>query len=182
MITMKEWMELVNYRITESSDYGWQCYGPNAYQFDSWNGVHGKGGWSANIVFSTKSQKVYTVEVCDYTNDRAYRIINPDYVKKYNKESKDRGELGNQAWDGVDYIDLEVDDDFIQKFLAIKSGQDYDTRVQLPVDFSDEDLLKYMKLAHERDITFNELVTQALTEAIQLHKSDPERFGQLYND
>jgi hypothetical protein len=179
---MKEFMELVDYKITEGGDYGWQCFGSNSYQLSHWNGVHGKGGWSANIVFSTKSQKVYTVEVCDYTNDRAYRIINPDYVKKYNKESKDRGELGNQAWDGVDYIDLEVDDDFIQKFLAIKSGEDYDTRVQLPVDFSDEDLLKYMKLAHERDITFNELVTQALTEAIQLHKSDPERFSQLYND
>ena len=182
MITMKEFMELVDHKITEGGEYGWQCFGSNSYQLSHWNGVHGKGGWSANIVFSTKSQKVYTVEVCDYTNDRAYRIINPDYVKKYNKESKDRGELGNQAWDGVDYIDLEVDDDFIQKFLAIKSGEDYDTRVQLPVDFSDEDLLKYMKLAHERDITFNELVTQALTEAIQLHKSDPERFGQLYND
>lgn len=182
MITMKEFMELVDHKITEGGDYGWQCFGSNSYQLSHWNGVHGKGGWSANIVFSTKNQKVYTVEVCDYTNDRAYRIINPDYVKKYNKESKDRGELGNQAWDGVDYIDLEVDDDFIQKFLAIKSGEDYDTRVQLPVDFSDEDLLKYMKLAHERDITFNELVTQALTEAIQLHKSDPERFGQLYND
>ena len=179
---MKEFMELVDYKITEGGEYGWQCFGSNSYQLSHWNGVHGKGGWSANIVFSTKSQKVYTVEVCDYTNDRAYRIINPDYVKKYNKESKDRGELGNQAWDGVDYIDLEVDDDFIQKFLAIKSGEDYDTRVQVPVDFSDEDLLKYMKLAHERDITFNELVTQALTEAIQLHKVDPERFGQLYND
>ena len=179
---MKEFMELVDHKITEGGDYGWQCFGSNSYQLSHWNGVHGKGGWSANIVFSTRSQKVYTVEVCDYTNDRAYRIINPDYVKKYNKESKDRGELGNQAWDGIDFVDLDVDDDFIQKFLAIKSGEDYDTRVQLPVDFSDEDLLKYMKLAHERDITFNELVTQALTEAIQLHKSDPERFGQLYND
>ena len=179
---MKEFMELVDHKITEGGEYGWQCFGSNSYQLSHWNGVHGKGGWSANIVFSTKSQKVYTVEVCDYTNDRAYRIINPDYVKKYNKESKDRGELGNQAWDGVDYIDLEVDDDFIQKFLAIKAGEDYDTRVQLPVDFSDEDLLKYMKLAHERDITFNELVTQALTEAIQLHKTNPKIFGQLYND
>jgi hypothetical protein len=182
MISMKEFMELVDHKITEGGDYGWQCFGSNSYQLSHWNGVHGKGGWSANIVFSTRSQKVYTVEVCDYTNDRAYRIINPDYVKKYNKESKDRGELGNQAWDGIDFVDLDVDDDFIQKFLAIKSGEGYDTRVQLPVDFSDEDLLRYMKLAHERDITFNELVTQALTEAIQLHKSDPERFGQLYND
>ena len=182
MISMKEFMELVDYKITEGGDYGWQCFGSNSYQLSHWNGVHGKGGWSANIVFSTKSQKVYTVEVCDYTNDRAYRIINPDYVKKYNKESKDRGELGNQAWDGINFVDIEVDDDFIQKFLAIKSGQDYDTRVQISVDFSDEELLKYMKAAHELDMTFNEFVVQAITEAIRVHETDPERFSQLYND
>jgi len=169
MISMKEFMELVDHKITEGSDYGWQCFGPNSYQLSSWNGIRGKGGWSANIVFSTKSQKVYTVEVCDYTNGRAYRIINPDYVKKYNKESKDRGVTGNQAWDDVNYVDLDVDDDFIQKCLAILAGEEYDTRVQITVDFSDEDLLQYMKLAHERDITFNEFVTQALSEAIQAH-------------
>ena len=182
MLSMKEFMELVDYRITEGDTYGWQCFGPNSYQLSSWNGVHGTGGWSANIVFSTRSQKVYCVEVCDYTNDRAYRMINPDYVKKYNKESKDRGELGNQAWDDVDYVDLEVDDDFMQKFLAIRAGEEYDTRVQIQVDFSDEDLLKYMKAAHERDMTFNEFVTQAITEAIRVHQTNPERFGQLYNN
>jgi predicted HicB family RNase H-like nuclease len=35
------------------------------------------------------------------------------------------------------------------------------------VDFSDRELLAYMKLAHEQDITFNQLVVQALTEAIK---------------
>jgi hypothetical protein len=55
MITMKEWMELVDYKITEGSDYTWSCYGPNAYTLDSWNGVHGAGGYSFSIVFSTKS-------------------------------------------------------------------------------------------------------------------------------
>ena len=182
MLSMKEFMELVDHKITEGGDYGWRCFGPNSYQLSSWNGIHGKGGWSANIVFSTRSQKVYSVEVCDYTNDRAYRMINPDYVKKYNKESKNRGVEGHAAWDDVDYVDLEVDDDFMQKFLAIKSGEDYDTRVQIQVDFSDEELLKYMKAAHERDITFNEFVTQAITEAIRAHEADTERFGQLYND
>jgi hypothetical protein len=182
MISMKEFMELVDYKITEGGDYGWQCFGPNSYQLSSWNGVHGTGGWSANIVFSTKSQKVYCVEVCDYTNDRAYRMINPDYVKKHNKENKDRGELGNQAWDGINYVDLDVDDDFMQKFLAIRAGEEYDTRVLVPVDFTDEELLKYMKAAHECDMTFNEFVVQAITEAIRVHEADPERFGQLYND
>jgi len=182
MITMKEWMELVDYKITEGSEYGWSCYGPNAYTLDSWNGVHGAGGYSFSIVFSTKSQKVYEVSVCDYTNDRAYRMINPKNQEKHRKEAEYKSVLANQAWDDVDYIDLEVDDDFIQKCLAISAGEDYDTRVSVPVDFSDEELLQYMKLAHERDMTFNELVEEALRRAIveveagRLTKQDAQRF------
>jgi hypothetical protein len=182
MLTMKEWMELVDYKITEGGDYGWQCYGPNAYCLDSWNGVHGKGGYSFSIVFSTKTQKVYEVSVCDYTNNRAYRMIAKDKQKKHRKEAEEMGVNLNEAWDNVDYIDLDVDDDFIQKCLSIRAGEDYDTRVVVPVDFSDEDLLKYMKLAHERDMTFNEFVEEALRHAIEevnagrLTKEDAQRF------
>jgi hypothetical protein len=179
---MKEWMELVDYKITEGGDYGWQCYGPNSYTLDSWNGVHGKGGYSFSIVFSTKSQKVYEVSVCDYTNDRAYRMINPKNVDKHRKEAEHKSVLANQAWDDVDYVDLEVVDDFIQKCLAIRAGEHYDTRVQVPVDFTDEELLQYMKIAHERDITFNELVEDALRHALveveagRLTKEDAQKF------
>ena len=182
MITMKEWIELVDYKITEGSDYGWQCYGPNAYSLDSWNGVHGAGGYSFSIVFSTKSQKVYEVSMCDYNNNRAYRMINPKNVEKHRKEAESKSVLANQAWDDVDYIDLDVVDDFIQKALAIRSGEPYDTRVQVPVDFTDQELLQYMKLAHERDMTFNELVEEALrhvlneVEAGRLTKEDAQRF------
>jgi len=182
MITMKEWMELVDYKITEGSEYGWSCYGPNAYTLDSWNGVHGAGGYSFSIVFSTKSQKVYEVSMCDYTNDRAYRMINPKNQEKHRKEALARDVNLNEAWDCVDYVDLDIVDDFIQKALAIRAGETYDTRVQVPVDFSDEELLQYMKLAHERDMTFNELVEEALRHAIaeveagRLTKKDAQNF------
>lgn len=171
MITMKEWMELVEYRITESGDYGWSCYGPNSYTLDSWNGVHGAGGHSFSIVFSTKTQKVYEVSMCDYTNDRAYRMINPKNVEKHRKEAESKSVLANQAWDDVNYVDLDVADDFIQKALAIHAGEDYDTRVSVPVDLSDEELLTFMKAAHEQDITFNQLIERALRHAIDLHKA-----------
>jgi hypothetical protein len=117
-------------------------------------------------VFSTKSQKVYEVEVCDYTNDRAYRLINPKYKKRHDKEATQRDVAGAAAWDDVDYTDLETEEDFLEKLTAIVAGEEYDTRVSVPVDFTDEELLKYMKLAHERDITFNALVEEALREAI----------------
>lgn len=182
MISMKEWMELVDYKITEGSDYGWQCYGPNAYCLDSWNGVHGVGGYSFSIVFSTKTQKVYEVSMCDYTNDRAYRMIAENKREKHRKEAEHKSVLANQAWDDVDYVDLDVVSDFMEKAIAIQSGKDYDTRVSVPVDFSDEELLQYMKMAHEHDMTFNEFVEEALRHAIaevesgRLTKEDAQRF------
>lgn len=169
MITMKEWMELVDHKITEGSDYGWSCYGPNSYTLDSWNGIHGAGGYSFSIIFSTKSQKVYEVSMCDYTNDRAYRMIIPKNVEKHRKESEHRSVLENQAWDDVHYVDLDVVDDFIQKALAIKAGEDYDTRVQTQVEFTNAELFEYMQIAHDRDITFNQLVEEALREAIKTY-------------
>jgi len=164
MITMKEWMELVGYRITEGSDYMWQCYGSNAYALDSWNGE--QDGHSFTVIFDTKDQTVYEVQAHDYVHNRAYRMINEDFRKKNKKEAKKRDIDKDNAWDDVNYVDLDVDDDFIQKCLSIRAGEDYDTRVSIPMDFSDEELLTYMKLAHEQDITFNQLVEQALREAI----------------
>jgi hypothetical protein len=171
MITIEEFMKTIGYRLTEGSDYGWKCYGPNAYSLSSWNGVHGAGGWSANIVFSTKSQKVYEVDVCDYTNNRAYRLINPKYKDRHDAEAANRSELANQAWDNVNYIDLEIEGDWLEKTRAIVAGEDYDTRVQMSVEFSDEEALRYMKAAHELDITFNQFIERALREAMLLHKN-----------
>lgn len=168
MITLKEWMELVDYRITEGSNYCWKCYGDNAYTLDSWNGDH--EGHSFSIVFDTKTQTVYEVQAHDYVHNRAYRLINPEFKSIHDAESKDRGVLENQAWDDVNYVDLDVDDDFFQKGLAIREGEDYDTRVQIEVNFDDAELLEYMKIAHDRDITFNELVEIALQEAIDQHR------------
>jgi hypothetical protein len=169
---MKEWMELVDYKITEGGDYGWQCYGPNAYTLDSWNGVHGKGGYSFSIVFSTKSQKVYEVSMCDYTNDRAYRMINPKNVEKHRKEAESKSVLANQAWDDVDYIDLEVKEDFMEKAKAILLGEAYDSRVQIPLDLTHSELFDLMKMAHSLDLTFNQLVEEILIKASKLKSED----------
>jgi shikimate 5-dehydrogenase len=169
---MKEWMELVDYKITEGSEYSWSCYGPNAYTLDSWNGVHGAGGYSFSIIFSTKTQKVYEVSVCDYTNDRAYRMIAENKQEKHRNESEMRDVDLKEAWDEVNYVDLDVVDDFVQKAMAIRAGEPYDTRVSVPVDFSDEELLHFMKIAHDRDMTFNQLVEEALRMAIDEHRQN----------
>lgn len=151
MLTLKEWMELVDYKVTEGGDYYTNV--PGLYSMSSWN--EEQDGFSFFIAFDPKdNQRVYVVEACDYANNRAYRIKDPAI------------ELDKDAWDGVEFVDLEVDDDFIQKALAIKAGEEYDTRVSVPLELEDELLFELMKKAHERDITLNQMVEQVLREVI----------------
>ena len=165
MLTLKEWMEVSDYKITEGSDYQWQSYGPNAYMLSSWNGEH--DGYSFCIYFDTKTQEVYEVQAHDYKHERAYRMFNPEVRDANNQEALEREVDNDQAWDDVSYIDLEVDDDFIQKCIAIKAGEAYDTRVSIPLDIDDDILFDLMKLAHSQDITLNELVESVLEDAIR---------------
>jgi hypothetical protein len=44
-----------------------------------------------------------------------------------------------------------------------------DNRVEIPLDFSDEELLVLFKQAHEADLTFNEFVERALTQFLEKH-------------
>lgn len=166
MITLKEWMEVVDYRVTEGSNYLWDCYGPNSYSLDSWDGNH--DGRSFSIIFDTKTQAVYEVQAHDYKNQRAYRRCNSATQLDMEIEAGNRGINKKQAWDEVDYVDLEDDDDWIQKAIAIAQGSDYDTRVSIPLDLDDDILLQLMKMAHERDLTFNEFIEGVLREHLGL--------------
>lgn len=170
MITIKDYMETINYRITEGDQYLWTCYGYNSYSLDSWNGDNTEG-YNIGIVFDTQTQTVYEMSACDYKNQRAYRWIHPEYREKYQKESKDRDANPNEAWDDVNFIDLEVEDDILEKSRAIVSGEEYDTRVIIPLEFSDAELLTYMKMAHERDLSFNDFIEEILRTAINEFKN-----------
>lgn len=143
MITLKEWMDLVDCRITEGSE--WFSNVPHLYSLTSWNGDN-ENGYSLNIVFDPQDdQRVYLVEVCDYKNNRAYQL------KDEKLESGD-----SQAWDDVNYTDLENKEDFITKARAIIAGEDYDQRVSVPIDLPEDVVYTLMKQAHELDITFNQ--------------------------
>jgi hypothetical protein len=159
MLTLKEFMELVDYRITEGSDY-WPeggFGGKQLYSLSAWN--EQQDGWSFCISFDPMdNQRVYLVEACDYKNNRAYRIADPSLT------------LTKEAWEDVEYIDLETDDDFIQKGLAIKAGKAYDTRVEVPLDLDNDTLFELMRRAHEADITLNKMVEQILQEVIDREK------------
>ena len=169
MITIETFLNTVGYRITGGSEYQWRCYGKLAQTIDSDGPNH-----SLSVVFDRDDQLVYEVTVCDYVNNRAYRMIDPDFKLGHDEEAADRNVSADQAWDNVNYTDLETAEDWLAKAGAIVAGESYDTRVSVPLEMSDDEMLRLMTMAHEQDITLNQLVEQILTVAIQARKEQTE--------
>jgi hypothetical protein len=170
MITLKDFLEAGNYRVTEGNIYGWDCYGDHAYSLDIQVGDFESP--SAHIVFDQRDQTVYQATAYDYDRKRAYRLFNPDHKDAHNAEAAKRNVSAKEAWEGVTYTDLEVEEDFLDKMTAILNYEDYDTKVSVPIDLSDAELFKLMKMAHERDVTLNQFVEEILTHAIsKIHES-----------
>lgn len=166
----EQFFKTCEYRITEGSDFQWGCYGNHAYCLDSWDGD--LDGHSFTIIFDTKTQDVYELQAHDYKNNRAYRWFNPEFRADFMVEAADRGSNAREAWDDLEYTELEVAEDFFDKMSAIYHNEPYDTRVQVPINFSDAELFEYMKAAHERDMTLNQFVEQALRAVIERIQSE----------
>jgi len=166
MTLLKNYLEAIQYKITDGTDYGWNCYGPNARYLDSYK----ENQYSIGAIFDSQDQIVYAIELWDYQNHREYRWQHPDYKQAFLTESEEREIDPKESLDGNNFIDLDVVDDILEKISAVVSNEEYDTRVKVPVDFTDEELLTYMKMAHERDITFNQLVEEAIRHAIDFPK------------
>ena len=164
MITLKDYMECISYRITEGNEYMWNCYGPNAYSLDSGSSY---GENTVSVVFDKVTQEVYQMEAWDFANRRSYRWINPNYIDAIKSESKNRNINFEQSIDNEKFIDIDSDADMIEKATAIANGEEYDTRVTLELNFEDDELFLMMKMAHEMDITFNEFVTHILEDSVK---------------
>ena len=181
MITLKEYLEAINFQITGGSEYQWRCYGDNARYLDSADN-EGLGDYSISAIFDSVDQTVYAIELWDYKNDREYRWINPMFVSAHMDACTQHEVDCYESCDGRNFIDLDLASDILEKISKIVAKEEYDTRVKVPVDFTDEELLKYMKMAHERDMTFNEFVEEALRYAIEefkagrLTKEDAQRY------
>jgi hypothetical protein len=165
-ITLKDFMECIGYQITESAKYCWDCYGPNAMSFDHWNSKHGNEGLSIHVVFDTVDQTVYEMQAWDYKNGREYRWIHPNFKPLYMSEAERRGVSHGQSFDDHNFIDLEHAEDILEKASAIFRGEDYDTRVLIQLNMTEDEEILIMRAAHAADMTVNEFVAMALQEKI----------------
>lgn len=158
--------EALEHRITGGSEYQWDCYGLDVRFLDyESNYAH------ASVVFDTITQTVYEATVSSKDESvRPYRWLNPETKDLYLHECKERENDPNVAWDNVNWVDLEVMEDFLDKASAIFNGEGFDERVQVPLDLSRDEMFHLMTMAHERDLTLNELVEDILWDVIKREK------------
>lgn len=162
--------EAMDHKITSGSEHGWTCWDDARYLDYESDFAH------VSVVYNTKTQNIYQAEVSIKTemwseDMRPYRWLNPLTKDAYVSEATKRGTDPNQAWDDVKWLDLETEEDFLEKATAIFNGEDnFDTRIQVPLDLEDDLLLHLAVEAHKRDITLNKMVEIVLQEAIDRHK------------
>lgn len=167
MITLKEWIELISYRISGGSEYQWQCFGPNARFIDCES-----ANYSTSAVFDSSTQEMFQVEIYDTARQVNYVFIAEAHRAQHAAEAKER----NINFNDNDFktVELEVIEDWLEKAQAIIAGQEYDTRVIVPVNFDDDELLEIFMAAHAMDITFNQFVAHALEAAIAAQKKNDQ--------
>jgi len=181
MITLKEFLECIDYKITEGDRYGWDCYGPNARQLDYWNGKH-EDGVSINVIFDASNQTVYEMQAWDYYANNSYRWIHPDYIDALKDEHKRRNvptDFG-ETYDKHKFIDLELPEDILEKARAIFLGEKYDTRIKIQLTLDDAEMLLLMTRAHEADMTLNDYVNHILQNFID--NQTPDISAEIDND
>ncbi len=159
--------EALDHRITGGSEYGWQCW-PNARWLD-YESDHAH----ASVVFNSETQEIYTAEVNDIANKyKPYRWLNPTYKEAMLKEARKRRINQKRAWDNVEWYDLETQEDWLDKARAIMRGEEFDTRVQVPLTLNKDELYQLMELAHKNDVTLNKMVEIILQNMIDKHKNE----------
>lgn len=158
-------------RIVGGSDYGWSCYGSNARYLDFESDFA-----YASVIFDTTNQTIYEAtlnakEDGDDNLPKLYRWINPSKKEAYLSECKRRNIDPKNAWDDVNWVDLELTEDWLDKAAAIFDNLPFDDRVAVPLDLDDGLILTLALEAHKRDITINKMVEIILQEAIDSHQS-----------
>lgn len=160
---LKQVNDVLDHKITNGSDFLWNCYGSTARFLD-----YSSEFAEATVIFDSTTQEIYEATIT--SNDlskQPYRWLNPNTKQDFLDECHNKELNPALAWDDTEYIDLETEEDFFEKAHAVFNNLPYDERVQLPLDLTTDELHDLMKLAHERDITLNQLIAEILLNAIE---------------
>jgi hypothetical protein len=166
-ITLKDYLQAINYKVTGGSSFEWNVFGSNAYQLESADTEDYDATYTVCVVFDKVSQKVYELQAWDYLKGRTYRWVSPDFTVAYDAEYVSRGLSFEIALDNEKFINLDVAEDILEKITAIAAGEEYDDRVQIEIDLPDDVIYSAAIQAHKQDITLNQYINNILINALE---------------
>jgi hypothetical protein len=159
--------EALDHTIVGGSEHQWLCWDNARFLDYESDYAH------VSVVFNTKTQEVYVAEVNDKLDEvNPYRWMNPAYKQAYIDEANKRKIDPDLAWDNKKWYDLETSEDWLTKARAIMRGEEFDRRVEVPLELDDDTLFRLFKLAHENDVTLNKMVEIILQKVIDSHQTD----------
>ena len=164
MNILEQFLTALEYRINDAWEHQWPSY-TNGQTLGFYNEYA-----AAKVVFNRANQEVIEISVASESDAReqnAYRWINPDYLEEIQAEAERRGLRHKEALEGLDYIELDVIADLLEKAVAMLADEEFDKRVDLPLDLDEDLLMKLFRTAHEQDITLNQLMENILKAAIK---------------
>ena len=166
---LSEVNQAMDHKITCGSEHQWKCYPDGRYLDYESDFAH------VSVIYNTTNQEIYQADISvkreSWDEDKKpYRWINPDYKDSFYKEAKKRKVDPDIAWDDVKWVDLEMEEDFLEKATAIFNGEEFDTRVKIEFDLDDRSILQLATEAHKRDITLNKMIEIILQEVIDRHR------------
>lgn len=163
MTHIPEFLEAIQYNITNISEFTWNCYGRNTIWIDSNKTT--RFDVSANFCTTTKELREITMH--DYKLNNSYRWTDPKFQEARQIESFKYNVDDKVAYGMVKFIDVEVAEDILEKITDAYNDVEYNDKIIVPLDISDKDFLTFAKAAHELDITFNEFVELAIKQAVE---------------
>jgi hypothetical protein len=95
-ITIKDFVQAVNFKLDGGYEYLWSCYGIDAFGL-GWTSADLSA--SAGMIYDDKTGVVYELSVWDDRQNFVLRWIRPGFRAKHDRESREKGFSPNVAID-----------------------------------------------------------------------------------
>ena len=149
----------IEYNVGEVSEFLWKSLGDcRIWAFNNINNEE-VGTFVVN-----KFGDVLNLEIFHTLDDEAtvcYRWIQENHREEYLKEDLENS-FGFNEDEKTKFIDLDEEEDCLEKLKAIVNLEDFDSRISVVIDIDDSDFIQISKMAHNADITFNQQVNLIL--------------------
>lgn len=166
-MTLDLFLQAIQYRISEGDVWLWNCYGANARHLNSYY-LDGK---EAGCGFDTQTQEVYQIYMVDEKNDTRYIWFNPLYRDAYFAEAYERKLNPLEYADDLEYYELGVLEDILEKITLFYSDKEYDRNILVPIDIDDDLYAELSALATAENITVEALISKALIASVEKYAS-----------